>query len=135
MSEYRIQKSEDEWREQLDPVQYRVLREKGTERPFTHEFWKESPKGTYLCAACETPLFKDTAKFFSACGWPAFYEAAEAGTVKEIEDYSHGMHRVEVVCAACGGHLGHVFQDAPHTPTGLRYCINGVSLKFVPPTE
>jgi len=132
MNEFPVELTEEEWRAKLDPEQYRVLREKGTERPFTHEFWNQSPKGTYTCAACDTPLFTDEQKFVSMCGWPAFYDAVESGKVKEIEDYSHGMIRTEVVCANCGGHLGHVFNDAPHTPTGLRYCINGVSLNFVP---
>lgn len=121
-----------EWRARLTPEQYRVLRQAGTERPFTNEFWEAFPKGTYHCAGCGVVLFRDTAKFYSSCGWPAFYEAAEKNLVEEREDLSYGMHRVEVVCARCKGHLGHVFPDAPKTPTGLRYCINSVSLTFVP---
>jgi methionine-R-sulfoxide reductase len=133
MPNREIEKTDAEWRAQLTPEEYRVLRQAGTERPFTHEFWKESPaQGTYECAACGTGLFRDTAKFFSACGWPAFYQAVEGDRVEEKVDLSHGMRRVEVVCKACGSHLGHVFEDAPHTPTGFRYCINGVCLKFVP---
>jgi peptide-methionine (R)-S-oxide reductase len=132
MSEYPFVLTDEEWRARLTPEQYRVLREKGTERPYTHTFWEESPTGTYACAGCEMPLFTDRQKFHSSCGWPAFYDAVESGKVKEIADYTYGMIRTEVVCANCGGHLGHVFEDAPHTPTGLRYCINGVSLKFVP---
>jgi len=132
MTDFPIQKTDAEWREILTEEQYYVLRQKGTERPYTGEYNDHSVPGTYLCAGCETPLFADVAKFNSHCGWPAFYEAVEGGKVVEIEDRSHGMIRTEVVCAACGGHLGHVFPDAPQTPTGMRYCINSVSLKFVP---
>jgi peptide-methionine (R)-S-oxide reductase len=129
---YPVQKTEEEWRAELDPESYHVLREKGTERPFTNEFWRFSQKGTYLCKACKTPLFRDQEKFYSSCGWPAFYDAVESGAVEEHADNSYGMRRVEVTCANCGSHLGHVFNDAPDKPTGLRYCINSVSLEFVP---
>ena len=121
--------SEAEWRKMLTPEQYHVLREKGTERPFTGALTENHETGNYHCAGCGSLLFLSGAKFDSGCGWPSFVIPAESSAVKEHEDYSFGMHRVEVTCAKCGGHLGHVFPDGPG-PTGLRYCINSASLAF-----
>ncbi len=126
-SKQKIQKSDAEWREQLTPEQYRILREKGTERAFTGTYTDEKADGVYRCAACETPLFSSEAKFDSGSGWPSFYDAVDAGNVELHRDFTHGMIRTEVTCAACGSHLGHVFNDGP-TPTGKRYCINSASL-------
>ena len=124
------QRTEEEWRGILTPEQYRVLREKGTERAFTGEYWDHKGEGVYRCAGCGEPLFRSDAKFDSGCGWPSFYEALDESKVEEHEDISHGMKRVEVTCRSCGGHLGHIFPDAPHTPTGMRYCINSAAIKF-----
>lgn len=125
-----IEKSEAEWRAELSAEEYRILREKGTERPFTGEFDHSFEPGEYVCKGCGEVLFTSDAKFDSGCGWPAFYQAADKSKIEEHEDVSFGMRRVEVTCANCGGHLGHVFPDAPQTPTGLRYCINSASLGF-----
>ena len=125
----RIEKSEEEWKQELTEFEYYVLREKGTERAFTGELLNNKEKGTYLCAACELPLFESATKFKSGSGWPSFYEPINEVNVAEEEDRSYGMVRTEVLCARCDGHLGHVFADGPR-PTGLRYCINSVSLKF-----
>lgn len=122
--------TEDEWRERLTPEQYYVLRSKGTERPYTNEFDEHFEPGIYSCAACDQELFESDTKFNSGCGWPAFYAAKAEDRVNLHEDTSHGMRRVEVTCANCDSHLGHIFNDAPTTPTGQRYCINSVSLKF-----
>ena len=122
-------KPEPEWKKQLSPTQYAVLREKATERAFTGEFWDHHEKGTYKCAGCGAELFESDAKFDSGCGWPSFFEPKEEANVEESPDTTHGMVRTEVLCAKCGGHLGHVFDDGPN-PTGLRYCINSASLKF-----
>ena len=124
------QRTEEEWRGILTPEQYRVLREKGTERAFTGEYWDHKGEGVYRCAGCGEPLFRSDAKFDSGCGWPSFYEALDESKVEEHEDISHGMKRVEVTCRSCGGHLGHIFPDAPHTPTGMRFCINSAAIKF-----
>lgn len=129
---YPVQKTDAEWKEQLGSQRYNVLREAGTERPFTNEYWQHTDQGTYKCGACGIPLFTDVEKFHSSCGWPAFYQAVEGNRVEERVDSSFGMRRVEVVCSNCGSHLGHVFEDAPQTPTGLRYCINSASLIFEP---
>ena len=121
---------EDEWKKKLSKEQYAVLREKATEAPFTGKYVKNKEKGMYACAACGNELFSSETKFDSGTGWPSFYDVAKKGTVKLVEDNSHGMHRTEVVCAKCGGHLGHLFDDAVDMPTGKRYCINSCSLDF-----
>ena len=128
-----VQKTDEDWKKTLTPEQYRVLREKGTERPFTGEYEKTFSPGTYVCAACGNVLFKSDTKFDAGCGWPSFYREAAKGHIIEKVDYSLGMKRVEIICARCGGHLGHVFDDGPKE-TGLRYCVNSVSLKFIPDT-
>jgi peptide-methionine (R)-S-oxide reductase len=122
-----VHKSEHEWREQLTPAQYEVLRRKGTEPPFTGQYVYEKRDDTYRCAACGTALFSSETKFDSGTGWPSFTEPADRANVELHDDDSHGMHRVEVTCAACGGHLGHVFDDGPGD-TGERFCINSASL-------
>jgi len=130
--EYPINKSEDQWREELSDFEFHVLRQAGTERPYTGELLEEHRLGIFKCRACSAELFRSHAKFDSHCGWPSFYEPKEGDAVELIEDRSHGMVRTEVRCKNCGSHLGHVFEDAPQTPTGDRYCINSVSLTFEP---
>ncbi|MFY0605308.1 MAG: peptide-methionine (R)-S-oxide reductase MsrB [Cyclobacteriaceae bacterium] len=125
----KITLSDSEWKEQLTEVQYYVLREQGTERAFTGEYWDNKSKGIYNCAACDLPLFDSSTKFRSGTGWPSFYTPIKEANVGETVDKAYGMIRTEVHCARCDGHLGHVFPDGPE-PTGLRYCINSVSLKF-----
>ena len=125
----KIEKTEAEWRAELDPEQYRVLRQKGTEAPFTGEYDHVFEPGTYICAGCGAELFESDAKYDSGCGWPAFYAAKGEDAIEEETDISHGMRRTEVLCASCGGHLGHVFPDGP-APTGQRYCINSAALKL-----
>ena len=123
-------KTEQEWREQLTPEQFRILRQAGTERAFTGEYDKFYEEGEYLCAACGQKLFASDAKYNSGCGWPAFTKPAEGEAVEEHKDTSHGMVRTEVTCSNCGGHLGHVFPDGPPEAGGLRYCINSAALEF-----
>jgi peptide-methionine (R)-S-oxide reductase len=130
-AEGRVVKSEAEWRKDLTPMQYAVLREKATERPFTGEYDHSFEPGTYVCAGCGQTLFESDAKFDSGCGWPAFSAPASGGAIDEERDVSHGMIRTEVLCSKCQGHLGHVFPDGPG-PTGLRYCINSAALKHRP---
>lgn len=128
---FQLVKSEAEWKNELTPEQYQVLREKGTERPFSGEFYKHDKKGTYGCAACQKPLFTSDAKFDSECGWPSFDQAIK-GSVVYKDDSAYGMKRIEVMCANCGGHLGHVFDDGPQETTGKRFCTNSVSIIFIP---
>jgi len=131
MSDETLPRRNDDWRGKLTPEQYAVLREKGTERPFTGKYVNTHDDGTYCCAACGAELFDSGTKFESGTGWPSFYEPISHENVELIPDRSHGMTRTEVVCKRCGGHLGHVFDDGP-TPTGQRYCINSVSLALNP---
>jgi len=126
---YPVQKSETEWKAELNPLEYDVLREKGTERAFTGDLLENKKKGTYTCRACSNALFQSDAKFESGTGWPSFYAGIE-GHIKEDRDMAYGMVRTEILCSECGGHLGHVFDDGP-APTGLRYCVNSASLDFV----
>ena len=123
----KITKTEEEWREELTPEQYEILRQKGTERPFTGKYVDAKDDGVYRCAACGTELFNSDTKFDSGTGWPSFYDVAESGSVELRPDKSLFMRRTEVVCATCGGHLGHLFDDGPN-PTGQRYCINSCAL-------
>ncbi|MFM6963647.1 MAG: peptide-methionine (R)-S-oxide reductase MsrB [Micrococcales bacterium] len=127
---YSVNKDDDQWREELTEFEYHVLREAGTERAFTGELLNEDRVGTYKCRGCGAELFTSVAKFESHCGWPSFYEPQEGHAVELRPDHSLGRERTEVLCAACGCHLGHVFEDAPQTPTGDRFCINSVSITF-----
>ena len=130
--DYDVSKSDEEWRGELSPEEYAVLREAATERPWTGELLDEGRAGLYTCAACGAELFKSGTKFDSGCGWPSFYESVRPEAVQLIEDTSLGMVRTEVRCASCGSHLGHVFPDGLGTPTGDRYCMNSISLGFQP---
>jgi peptide-methionine (R)-S-oxide reductase len=127
----KVVRTDEEWRKILTPEQYRILREKDTERAFTGKYWDTKTKGIYKCAGCGLPLFASDTKFDSGCGWPSFFEPLVGARLVETEDRTHGMIRTEITCAACGGHMGHVFDDGPD-PTGLRYCINSASITLVP---
>ena len=129
---YKVNKTEQEWREQLTPDEYAVLRKQGTERAWTGEYTDTKTQGVYSCRACGAELFRSDAKFDSHCGWPSFYEASDQDNVELLEDRSHGMVRTEARCGTCGSHLGHLFDDAPQTPTGDRYCINSLSVRLAP---
>ena len=124
-----VEKSESEWKDELSGMEFKVLRQKATERPFTGEYWDHFEKGTYVCKGCGLELFDSVTKFDAHCGWPSFYDAVESKNIKTADDYLLGYKRTELMCARCGGHLGHVFEDGP-APTGLRYCINSVSIDF-----
>lgn len=127
--EFKVTKTATEWKADLSPEEYHILREKGTEIAFTGKYWENHKDGIYHCAGCNTPLFKSDTKFKSGSGWPSFWKPLNEKNVKIVIDKSHGIIREELVCAVCGGHLGHVFNDGPK-PTGLRYCINSASLDF-----
>ena len=129
MSKDKLNKSEKEWRKSLAPIQYHILREKGTESAFTGKYWNHKEDGTYACAGCGQELFSSGTKFESGSGWPSFWEAIDKSKIVTKDDLSYGMHRIEVLCSSCGGHLGHLFDDGPQ-PTGMRYCVNSESLNF-----
>jgi methionine-R-sulfoxide reductase len=129
MTTEKINKSEEDWKKELSPEQYHILRNKGTERPFTGKYDKFNEKGSYVCAACGNPLFDSDAKFDAGCGWPSFFKSLDSTKITLQADNSLGVARTEIMCARCGGHLGHVFDDGP-APTGLRYCVNSISLDF-----
>jgi peptide-methionine (R)-S-oxide reductase len=127
---YETEKTDEEWRAELAPEEYAVLRRAATEPPGTGELLSEHRVGVYRCRACGGELFRSETKFESHCGWPSFYQPSETDAVELVPDHSHGMARTEVRCARCGSHLGHVFDDAPQTPTGDRYCMNSIALSF-----
>ncbi|GAA3734409.1 peptide-methionine (R)-S-oxide reductase MsrB [Leifsonia bigeumensis] len=129
---YKVNKSDEEWRQELSADEFAVLRQAATERPWTGQLLDEKREGVYRCKACGAELFRSDAKFDSHCGWPSFYIPTEQDAVVLLKDSTLGMERVEVRCANCGSHLGHVFDDAPQTPTGDRFCMNSVSLSFEP---
>ncbi len=126
-----VEKTDAEWRAQLDPMQYQVTRNAATERPFSGKYWDHFEKGHYNCIGCGTPLFESTTKFDAGCGWPSYWQPVNSEVIERVVDRSHGMVRVEVRCNRCGAHLGHVFEDGP-APTGDRYCINSASIDFRP---
>lgn len=129
MSDHKLVKSDAEWRAELSPEEYRICREKGTERAFSGEYWDEHRDGTYNCRACGEPLFSSATKYDSGSGWPSFFQPLEKAAIDEHKDISHGMIRTEITCSRCGSHLGHVFPDGPR-PTGVRYCVNSASLRL-----
>jgi len=130
-NKFPVEKTDTEWKVILGDFSFNVMREKGTEKPYSSEYETLWDSGTYVCKGCNSELFSSNTKFDAGCGWPSFYQSIDKSKVKEILDTAYGMTRVEVVCASCGGHLGHVFNDGYNQPTGLRYCINGASLGFV----
>lgn len=131
LSKVKVRRTDAEWRARLTPEQYRVARQQGTEYPFRNAYWNHKGDGVYFCVGCDTPLFDSRHKFDSGTGWPSYWQPLEKAFIGEERDTSHGMLRIETHCAVCGSHLGHVFDDGPR-PTGLRYCINSASLKFMP---
>ncbi len=131
----KIQKTDAEWRQELTPEQYRIMRQKGTEHAFTGQYWNNKHEGVYRCAGCGATLFSSETKFDSGSGWPSFYAPVEQDNVEVEEDQSFGMKRTEVLCSNCEAHLGHIFDDGPRDKTGLRYCINSASLAFDPEAE
>ena len=126
---HRVSKTDEEWRQLLEPEEYRITRLKGTEAPFSGAYWNEWGQGEYHCRCCGADLFESATKFDAGCGWPSFSDVAEPDNVARQEDFSHGMYRIEVLCKQCGAHLGHVFDDGPD-PTGQRYCINSASIRL-----
>ncbi len=127
--EFKVNKTEEEWKEILSPEAYRVLRQAGTERPFVGEYTDTVEQGVYSCGGCDIELFTSENKYHSGCGWPSFWGELESANIFKKKDTTHGMVRTELLCSNCGGHLGHIFNDGP-PPTGVRYCINSISLKF-----
>lgn len=134
MSDYPIKKTDEQWRAELDAMQYQVARQSGTERAFSGKYWDHFEPGQYTCIGCGTPLFEAGTKFDAGCGWPSYWAPINSSVVERLSDNSHGMVRIEVRCNNCGSHLGHVFPDGPQ-PTGERYCINSASLDFAPKPE
>jgi peptide-methionine (R)-S-oxide reductase len=132
MSDYKVKKTDEEWRAELDPMQYQVARHAATERPFSGKYWDHWDEGRYNCVGCGIPLFTSSTKFDAGCGWPSYSEPINGEVVERIVDRTHGMVRVEVRCNNCGSHLGHVFPDGPG-PTGERFCINSAAIDFAPP--
>ena len=129
--DYKVKRTDAEWRAQLDPMQFEVARKAATERPFSGKFWDHWSEGNYNCVGCGTPLFKSDTKFDAGCGWPSYFEPINSAVVERIADKTLGMVRVEVRCNNCGSHLGHVFEDGPE-PTGERFCINSAAIDFAP---
>jgi peptide-methionine (R)-S-oxide reductase len=132
MSDYKVKKSDAQWKERLDPMQFQVARQAATEQPFSGRYWDHWDDGKYNCIGCGTPLFTSSTKFDAGCGWPSYSESINSEVIERITDRSHGMTRVEVRCKNCGSHLGHVFPDGPE-PTGERFCINSAAIDFAPP--